>query len=56
LRLRNPRLPRFLDEAIIRNLQVGESNVDIAVRREGETVSVSVLRALGAIEVSVLAS
>ena len=56
LRLRNPRLPKFLDEVIIRNLQVGDSSVDIAVRRDGETVSVSVLRVLGAIQVSVLAS
>ncbi len=56
LRLRNPRLPKFLDEVILRNLQVGDSSVDIAVRRDGEAVSLSVLRALGAIEVSVLAS
>jgi len=56
LRLRNPRLPKFLDEVILRNLQVGDSSVDIAVRRDGESVSVSVLRALGTIEVSVLAS
>jgi glycogen debranching enzyme len=56
LRLRNPCLPNFLDEVIVRNLQVGDSSVDIAVRRDGDAVSVSVLRALGAIEVSVLAS
>jgi glycogen debranching enzyme len=56
LRLRNPRLPKFLDEVILRNLSVGDSSVDIAVRRDGEAVSVSVLRALGRIEVSVLAS
>jgi glycogen debranching enzyme len=56
LRLRNPCLPKFLDEVILRNLQVGDSSVDIAVRRDGETVSVSLLRALGTIEVSVLAS
>ncbi len=56
LRLRNPRLPKFLDEVILRNLEVGDSSVDIAIRRDGEAVSVSVLRALGAIEVSVLAS
>jgi glycogen debranching enzyme len=56
LRLRNPRLPKFLDEVTLRNLQVGVSSVDIAVRRDGETVSISVLRARGAIEVSVLAS
>jgi glycogen debranching enzyme len=56
LRLRDPRLPKFLDEVILRNLQVGDSSVDIAVRRDGEAVAVSVLRALGTIEVSVLAS
>jgi glycogen debranching enzyme len=56
LRLRNPRLPKFLDEVTLRNVQVGDSSVDIAVRRDGEAVSVSVLRALGAIDVSVLAS
>jgi glycogen debranching enzyme len=56
LRLRDPRLPKFLDEVILRNLQVGDSSVDIAVRRDGEAVSVSVLRVLGTIEVSVLAS
>jgi glycogen debranching enzyme len=56
LRLRNPRLPNFLEKVIIRDLQVGDSSVDIAIRRDGETVSVSVLKALGAIQVSVLAS
>jgi glycogen debranching enzyme len=56
LRLRNPRLPNFLDEVTLRNLQVGDSSVDIAISRNGETVALSVLRSLGAIEVSVLAS
>jgi len=56
LRLRNPCLPKFLDQVIVRNLQVGDSSVDIAVRRDGETVSVSLLKALGTVEVSVLAS
>jgi glycogen debranching enzyme len=56
LRLRNPRLPIFLDEVTVRNLQVGDSSVDVVIRRDGETVSLSVLRALGSIEVSVLAS
>jgi glycogen debranching enzyme len=56
LLLRDPRLPKFLDEVILRDLQVGDSSVDIAVRRDGEAVAVSVLRALGAVEVSVLAS
>ena len=56
LRLRNPRLPKFLDEVILRNLQVGDSSVDIAVRRNGENVSLGVLKTRGNIEVSVLLS
>ncbi len=56
VRLRSPRLPKFLDEVILRNLQVGDSSVDIAVRRAGETVSLRVLNTRGVIEVSVLMS
>jgi glycogen debranching enzyme len=56
VRLRSPRLPKFLDEVILRNLHVGDSSVDIAVRRHGENVSISVLKTLGAIEVSVFLS
>ena len=39
IRLRNPRLPPFLDEVILRNLQVGGSRVDLKVRRHGDEVS-----------------
>jgi glycogen debranching enzyme len=56
VRLRSPRLPKFLDEVILRNLHVGDSSVDIAVRRSGENVSLSVLKTRGNIEVSVLLS
>jgi glycogen debranching enzyme len=56
VRLRSPRLPKFLDEVILRNLHVGDSSVDIAVRRNGENVSLSVLKTRGNIEVSVLLS
>ena len=56
VRLRSPRLPKFLDEVILRNLRVGDSSVDIAVRRHGENVSLSVLKTQGVIEVSVLLS
>ncbi len=56
LRLRHPSLPKFLKEVIVRNLQVGDASVDIAVRREENGVALSVLRARGSIEVSVLAS
>ena len=33
IRLRNPRLPAFLDEVMLRNLQLGQSSVDLKVRR-----------------------
>jgi hypothetical protein len=56
VRLRSPRLPKFLDEVMLRNLHVGDSSVDIAVRRNGEDVSLSVLKMRGIIEVSVLIS
>jgi hypothetical protein len=56
VRLRSPRLPKFLDEVILRNLHVGDSSVDISVRRDGENVSLSVLKTRGNIELSVLLS
>jgi glycogen debranching enzyme len=56
IRLRNPRLPPFLDEAILRNLRLGLSSVDISVQRQGQEVAVRVLRSEGAIRVSALYS
>jgi glycogen debranching enzyme len=56
LRMRNPCLPKFLNEVTVRDLQVGDGSVDFAVRRDGNGVSVSVLRTRGPVEVSVLAS
>ena len=44
VRLRQPKLPPFLDEVIIRSLAVGDARVDLLVRRHGADVSVSVLR------------
>lgn len=46
-----PLLPPFLNEARILNLQVGETNVDLAVVRHEEDISVNVLRRDGDIEV-----
>ena len=53
IRLRNPRLPDFLDEVIIRDLRLGSSQVDFVVRRHGTEVSVQVLRG-GNVRVSVV--
>lgn len=54
IRLRNPRLPAFLNEVIIRDLQLGESGVDLRVRRQANDVSLEVLRTRGKIQVSIV--
>ena len=54
IRLRNPRLPAFLDEVILRDLQLGASSVDLRVRRHGDDVSLEVLRTRGQIQVSIV--
>jgi glycogen debranching enzyme len=54
IRLRNPRLPAFLDEVILHDLQLGPSSVDLRIRRHGEDVSMEVLRRRGQIQVSIV--
>jgi glycogen debranching enzyme len=54
IRLRNPRLPAFLNEVILHELQLGPSSVDLCVRRHGEDVSLEVLRTRGQIQVSIV--
>lgn len=54
IRLRNPRLPEFLNEVVLRDLQLGASSVDLRVRRHGEDVSLEVLRTRGQIQVSIV--
>jgi glycogen debranching enzyme len=54
IRLRNPRLPAFLNEVILRELQLGPSSVDLRVRRHGDDVSLEVLRRRGRIQVSIV--
>jgi glycogen debranching enzyme len=56
IRLRNPRLPAFLDEVTLRNLRLGSSSVDLRVRRHGETVSLDTPRIHGNIRVSIVFS
>jgi glycogen debranching enzyme len=56
IRLRNPRLPAFLDEVTLRNLQLGASCVDLRVRRHNESVSLDTPRVEGGIRVSVVFS
>ncbi|MGC2315771.1 MAG: amylo-alpha-1,6-glucosidase [Bradyrhizobium sp.] len=54
IRLRNPRLPAFLNELVLRELQLGPSSVDLRVSRHGDEVSLEVLRTRGRIQVSIV--
>jgi glycogen debranching enzyme len=56
IRLRNPRLPEFLNEVILRDLQLGNTSVDLRLRRHGDDVSLEVLRTRGRIQVSIVLS
>ncbi len=44
VRLRNPRLPEFLDEVLIKDLRLKGSSADFLIRRHGSDVSVRPLR------------
>ncbi len=56
VRLREPRLPPFLDEVTIRNLRLGDAEADLRImRRSGEEVSLDVVRSRGAIRCSIVA-
>jgi glycogen debranching enzyme len=56
IRLRNPRLPKFLDDVVLRDLQLGDASVDLKVRRHGEEVSVELLQTTGKLRVAVVFS
>jgi len=56
IRLRNPRLPAFLDEVMLRDLRLSSSSVDLRVRRHGDTVSLDTPRINGNIRVSIVFS
>jgi glycogen debranching enzyme len=54
IRLLNPRLPSFLDELVLRNLQLKQSSVDLKVRRHANEVSVEILERRGRVQVAVV--
>jgi glycogen debranching enzyme len=54
IRFRNPRLPAFLQHVILRDLQLGESSVDLCLRKHNDDVSLEVLRTRGRIQVSIV--
>jgi glycogen debranching enzyme len=54
IRLRNPHLPAFLNEVILRELRLKDASVDLRIRRHGDDVSLEVLRKRGHIQVSIV--
>jgi glycogen debranching enzyme len=54
VRLVEPHLPAFLDEVVVRNLGVGRSSLDFAVRRQGSGTAVEILQRRGDVKVSVI--
>ena len=54
VRLRQPRLPQFLDSLVVRRLSVGHSRVDLQFRRQDSSVAVTLLSREGSAEVEVL--
>jgi glycogen debranching enzyme len=53
VRLRQPRLPQFLDWLVVRRLRVGEGRVDLLFRRQDSSVAVSLLTREGGADVEV---
>jgi glycogen debranching enzyme len=54
IRFRNPVLPAFVDEVVIRNLRLGEGGADIRVHRYGRDVSANVLARRGSTRIAIL--
>jgi len=56
IRLRNPHLPAFLDEIVFSDLKLGETTIDMSVRRHGKDVSIQLIRSQGEVRVSAVYS
>jgi glycogen debranching enzyme len=56
VRLRNPHLPPFIDDVLLRNLQLGEAMADLRVRRVKDEVALDIVRTRGKMQVSVVLS
>jgi glycogen debranching enzyme len=54
--LRDPALPPFLDEIVLRDLRVGALSVDLAIHRQDTGVAIRLLRNEGHVKVAVLLS
>jgi glycogen debranching enzyme len=56
IRFRNPRLPSFVNDVLLRDLRLGQSSIDLRVHRHGHDVSLEIVRTRGKIQVSVVQS
>ena len=56
IRLRNPRLPAFIDDVLLRNLQLGDARVDLRIRRVRDEVAIDMVRSRGKMQVSIVFS
>jgi glycogen debranching enzyme len=56
VRLRNPRLPPFIDDVLLRNLRLGDACADLRVRRVKDEVALDIVRRRGSMQVSVVLS
>jgi len=54
IRFRDPVMPDFLNEVVIRNLRLGASRVDVRLHRYGQDVTANVLAREGSLRVAVL--
>lgn len=54
LRLKDPVLPDFLDEVVIRKLQVGRETIDLRLKKHGTDVAANVLSRSGSVRVLVM--
>jgi hypothetical protein len=54
LQFEHPALPNVLDELKLRNLRVGDSSVDLTLRRYPDNVGINVDRRLGPMEIVVI--
>ena len=54
LRFREPLMPAFLDEIVLRNVRLGTSRADLRMHRYGDDVATTVLARNGSAKISVL--
>src|SRR3954470_20674806 len=54
IRFRDPVMPNFLNEVVIRNLRLGGSRVDVRLHRYGQDVTANVLSREGTLRLAIL--